>query len=383
MLGCSWIFLAIVIARHVLEHKCFVLMSSNKKRPKQRTILGYCHDHMRIMFCCLQEELIRAKINASPVRPGNQQCGGRNVRESMNQLRISLNRSLMLPHIDDDIKDDVLVNENDITELCKQLDRLHKSCEKNPRDMPCNSDSINFASVRGSCDSYFTSEHEINCLHEYEEISSVQEQRHNDHASRNSIANISSHLSAAFEEPPLSESPKIRNIQRKSVVKSSSLLAEQASESPKFCSDNPRISVGHPEAIRSSLQSGKNLSGPTESLAASLKRGLEIIDSHQQRSSSLRKSSVAFSFEHLMLRPSPAADNVNASVQTLSERRPSLGGLSSSFICMSCCQKGKNVSNEVEDSLKTWISAPETEVNLNIQQTMLSGVGHALFIIFI
>jgi len=270
----------------------------------------------------------------------------------------------MLPHIDDDIKDDVIVDKNDITELCKQLERLHKSCERNPRDMLRDSESINFASVRGSCDSYFTSEHEIDCLHEYEEISSVQAQRNNDHALRNSIAITSSRLSAAFEEPPLSESPKIRNSQRKSIVKSSSLLADHVSESSKFCADNPRKSVGHTEAMQSSLQSSKNFSGRTESLAASLKRGLEIIDSHQQSSSSLRKSSVAFSFEHVMLKPSPAADKVNASVQTLSEGRPSLGGLSSSFICLSCRQKGKNVSNEGEDSLKMWISAPEREVNL-------------------
>lgn len=173
----------------------------------------------------------------------------------------------------------------------------------------------------------------------------------------------SSHHSSAFEEPALSESPKIRNIQRKSIVTSPSLLSEQNNviESPKFCADMPGTSVrqNSETMLRSSLRSSKMFSGPTESLAASLRRGLEVIDSHQQQN--LSKSSVAFSFEHLMLKPSPTVDKANASVQTLSDGRPSLDGSPSSFICISCRQKGQNVSNEVEDSLKTWISNANKE----------------------
>jgi len=45
--------------------------------------------------------------------------------------------------------------------------------------------------------------------------------------------------------------------------------------------------------VQSSLQSSK-----AESLAASLQKGLQIIDYHQQNSA-LNKSSTSFSFEHL------------------------------------------------------------------------------------
>ncbi|KMT01807.1 hypothetical protein BVRB_9g210890 [Beta vulgaris subsp. vulgaris] len=125
---------------------------------------------------------------------------------------------------------------------------------------------------------------------------------------------------------------KIKNTQRKSTVNSLSLLAEQNTvmESTKFCADVPGI----------------------------LRRGLEVINSHQQNVS---KSSVAFSFEHLMLKPSPTVDRTSASVQTLSDCKPSSYGSPSSFLCISCRQKGQHMSNEVEDSLKTWIVTANKE----------------------
>jgi len=254
---------------------------------------------------------------------------------------------MMLPTLDNDVEEDVNADENDVTELCMQLDQLHQSCDENPRD---------FASEQGSCDSYFTGEHETNCLHELEEVSSAK--------ARHSISVTSSHhLPPLFEQPLQSESPKFKNLQRKSIVNSSSLLAEgnSVSESSKFSTDVPRKSVRESEAIPSSLRSSKIFSGPTESLAASLKRGLQIIDSHQHNSS-LNKSLVSFSFEHLTLKPSPAADKVNASVQTLSNLRPSQDGPSSSFICASCREKSQNIPSEVDDSLKTWILTTGTEV---------------------
>ncbi|XP_057540499.1 kinesin-like protein KIN-12F [Amaranthus tricolor] len=280
----------------------------------------------------LKEELIRAKLNVSPTGSGSP-LRGRSIRESVNQLRISLNRSLVLPTIDNETEEYVHADENDVTELYKHLDNMHRSCEEIPKDSSCDSDSMNFSSVRGSFDSYFTSEHEINCLHESVEVSSNQAPQCTDPA----ISVTSSRHSSAFEEPPMSESPKIKNIHKKSTVNSLSLLAE--CDSSKFCEDVREKSVRQSEPMmRSSLRSSKMFSGPTESLAASLKRGLEIIDSHQQN---LSKSSVAFSFEHFMLKPSPAVDKANASVQTLAVGRPSVDR-SSSFICTSCHQKGQN-----------------------------------------
>ncbi|KMT12895.1 hypothetical protein BVRB_4g089840 [Beta vulgaris subsp. vulgaris] len=335
---------------------------SIKNKPVINEITEEDMDDLTDQIRQLKEELIRAKLNVNPAGPGNGQLPGRSIRESVNQLRISLNRSLVLPSIDNEIEEYTNADENDVTELCKHLDEMHRSCEEIPKDLSCDSDSMNFSSVRGSCDSYFTtSEHEINCLHESVEVSSDHALKCDDPASRSSMSITSPRHSSAFEEPALSESPKIKNTQRKSTVNSLSLLAEQNTvmESTKFCADVPGKSVRQSEPmLRSSLRSSKMFSGPTESLAASLRRGLEVIDSHQQNVS---KSSVAFSFEHLMLKPSPAVDRTSASVQTLSDCKPSSDGSPSSFLCISCRQKGQHMSNEVEDSLKTWIVTANKE----------------------
>ncbi|CAO2833646.1 unnamed protein product [Amaranthus hypochondriacus] len=306
---------------------------SIRNRPVINEITEEDMDDLTDQIRQLKEELIRAKLNVSPTGSGSP-FRGRSIRESVNQLRISLNRSLVLPTIDNETEELAHADENDVTELYKHLDNMHRSCEEIPKDSSCDSDSMNFSSVRGSSDSYFTSEHEINCLHGSVEVSSNQVPQCTDPA----ISITSSRHSSAFEEPPMSESPKIKNLHKKITVNSLSLLAER--DSSKFCEDVREKSVRQSEPmIRSSLRSSKMFSGPTESLAASLKRGLEVIDSHQEN---LSKSSVAFSFEHFMLKPSPAVDKANASVQTLSVGRPSVDGSSSSFICILCHQNGKN-----------------------------------------
>ncbi|XP_021739571.1 kinesin-like protein KIN-12F isoform X1 [Chenopodium quinoa] len=342
-------------------------VKSIQNKPVVNEITEEDMDDLTDQIRQLKEELIKAKLNVRPASSENGQLAGKSVRESINQLRISLNRSLVLPAIDNEIEEHVNADETDVRDLCKHFDHLNRSCEEISKDMSCDSDTMSFSSVRGSCDSYFTSEHEINCLHESVEVSSDQALQ----CSRSSMSISSSRHSAAFEEPALSESPKIKNTTRKSMVSSPSLLAEQniVNESAKFCEAVPGKSVRQSEPmLRSSLRSSKMFSGPTESLAASLRRGLEVIDSHQQHN--LSKSSVAFSFEHLMLKPSPAVDKAYASVQTLSDVRPSIDGSPSSFMCISCRQKGQNVSNEVEDSLKTWITANNEEKDADTAQAI-------------
>uniref|UniRef100_A0A7N2M8T4 Uncharacterized protein n=1 Tax=Quercus lobata TaxID=97700 RepID=A0A7N2M8T4_QUELO len=113
--------------------------------------------------------------------------------------------------------------------------------------------------------------------------------------------------SPLLQDPPLSESPKIGNIQRKSMnISSSSHLVSQnsVSESSKFNLD----------VLRHSLKQ--------------------------------------------------KIDKANASVQTLPEERPSSNGPSASFLCTSCQRRiSEKDSNEVKDSLKTWIVAVDEAEN--------------------
>ncbi|GMH14436.1 hypothetical protein Nepgr_016277 [Nepenthes gracilis] len=290
----------------------------------------------------LKEELIRAKLYFRKDGTGSEQLkGGRSIRETVNQLRISLNRSLMLPSIDidnDSGGETANANEDDVKELCQQLNNLRKSCEENPREFS-SVDSSNFASAQGSCDTYFTSEHEKNCLHESVEVNSDGKLQITGPSIRSEGVIGPCSQSGFLEDLPLSESPKIRDTQRKSIVNSFALLENQSNvlELSKLNKQS--------EHIRSSLQSSRSFSGPAESLAASLRRGLEIIDYHQRNSAS-NKSSASFSFERLTLKPFPAADNTNASVQAaLSEGRlNSLDGTPCSFLCISCRAKLNNGS---------------------------------------
>ncbi|XP_050367621.1 kinesin-like protein KIN-12F [Argentina anserina] len=289
----------------------------------------------------LKDELIKAKSTSAGSRNGHFE--GENLRDSLNQLRVSLNRSF-LPCIDDDSDEEVYVDEEDVRELGQQLEKLHSSCEENIGD------GIDLISED---DDFHSSEEKE--VEDFEEVN--MEDFHDEHPPRTSFkladnntssgaidpaarSGISISLcgrSPVLQGPTLTESPKIGNTQRKSVTFATSCSVSQTKvpDNSKFESDVVRESL---ENIQSSLRSSRNFSGPTESLAASLQRGLKLIDYHQQNSS-LNKSTVSFSFEHLALKPSSA--------QSVDE--PPV-----SFLCASCKRRVPDAdTNEVQDSMKT------------------------------
>lgn len=275
---------------------------------------------------------------------------------------MSLNRSLLLPRIDNESDEEVNIDEADVRELQQQLDKLRKSCEEMVRDQSCDGDSTQMAE---SCDTDLMSEDDVDSPEETEIEEINLEKSENEllqkentaltddiRGSPNSLMainsdfrssiSVSSRKPAILQEPTLSESPKIgKNLRKSAVITSSySVAANNATENSNNKSEL-RQSLGQSEYIRSSLRSSKIFPGPAESLAASLQRGLDIID-HHQRSSATNKSSVSFSFEHLTLQPCPEVDKASSPEKT--------------FLCASCRrQVHKKDSDEVEDSLKTWI----------------------------
>lgn len=286
------------------------------------------------------------------------------MRESLNQLRLSINRSLILPYIDNG-SEEVCANEDDVKELQAQIDnRLHSSHEE---------DSTDFAEG-GETD--LTSEQYVSCSEESEteeldsegtqtqlvqpnEVSAVDDlediaknSRNNNHAMKNSISIRAVCHSEVLQDPPISESPKIKNVHRKSIIVSTNSLSNQdvAQETSRL-----QQSIRNSGHIQSSLRSSRVIPGPTESLAASLHRGLQIIDYHQQNSA-LDRSSVSFSFEHLALTPGLTVDKANAPpAQTLSEEEEQSSNALTTFLCTNCKQRKIISSTEVQDSLKTWM----------------------------
>ncbi|XP_058788075.1 kinesin-like protein KIN-12F [Vicia villosa] len=262
----------------------------------------------------LKEELIRAKtddVHSSVVSKINGCFQGQNARESFNQLKVSLNRSLLLSNLDSNTDEAANVNEDDIRQLHQQFDELDSSCEWNAKDISVSEDGVQFYSF----DEY------------YDEDTTIADEN----SVGDSISAISCSKSPILDEPPLSESPKFSNSKRKSVAISSSYLGSRntVEESSAFGDDVLGKSLKHGEHKRASLQSSK-----ADFLAESLQRGLQIIDYHQQNST-LNKSSSSFSFGRLTLTPCPEIDKVQPYDQTL-QQKVSNDEVTSTFLCASC-----------------------------------------------
>jgi kinesin family protein 15 len=265
------------------------------------------------VFSLVQEELIRVKAGDahSSVGSNNGCFQGHNVRESLNQLRVNLNRSLLLSNLDNNTDKAVNVGEDDIRQLRQQIDE-YSSCEGNPKYISVSEDHVQFDSFDENYDADTT----------IGEENSVGD----------SISVISCSKSPILNGPELSESPKFSKNQRKSVAFSSSHLGSRnnVSDSSTFGNDLSGKSFRQGEHMRTSLQSGK-----AESLAESLQRGLQIIDYHQQNST-LNKSSSSFSFGRLTLAPCPEIDKVEPYDQTM-QHYISNDEVTSAFLCASCC----------------------------------------------
>ena len=341
------------------------------------------------MFALVQEELIRAKAEVhSSDGSKNGYLQVRNVRDSLNQLRVSLNRSLLLPCIDNDADEEVNVDEEDIRQLRQQIDELYHSCEENPKNISVSEDCVQYYSVAENCDTDMTSGDEIEkeevcygdamsklCPEESEGSTTTLYASADDFACtanaswtiksafRDSISVSSCSRSPILGEPQLSESPKIKNVQRKSVVYSPSCLGSWnnvAEENMNSSNDILRQSFKEGEQMRSSLRSSKVFQGPTESLAASLQRGLQIIDYHQ-RNSALNKSSTSFSFECLTLTPCPE-DKDDSCDQMMQQKKYSVDERTASLLCESCLKRIYDQdSTEVQDSIKSRVETAEAE----------------------
>ncbi|KAL6543109.1 hypothetical protein OROHE_010629 [Orobanche hederae] len=289
----------------------------------------------------LKEELMRAKSSTSNSINSSSHgyFQGGNVRASLNQLRLSLNRSLILPCVENNSNENVTVNEDDVEELKLQIDNnIRSSREDNMKE-----DSVYSAE---GCETELTCEHYLSCGEESE----------NEEEINSSVGSISVDppSSAVLLEPVLSESPKIKNSQRKSLM------------FPPNHEDVVGQSSQHqPDNIKSSLRSSRIFAGPTEPLAASLHKGLQVIDYHQRNSAPAR-SSVSFSFEHLALKPCLKADKaVDASVQTSHEGQSLDQPSADTFVCIRCRGKESNGVETTKDMEEESTLVNEREKELN------------------
>ncbi|KAF3568125.1 hypothetical protein DY000_02017239 [Brassica cretica] len=221
----------------LLEEKENVLATRSNEITEEDNHLG---DKIREL-----EELIRTKPDVTK--------SGYFARESLSQLRMSINNSLVLSCDNNEDSEKETTYDDDVMELNKHVDKFHTYYDDDLRDSMLST----FASA--SC--------------------------------------------CEAESPALSQSPKIRSF-RKSVAASTKFQA----------------SARNVEQVGPSL-SKKPLS-PTDSLAASLHRGMQ---------------------------PCDEAENLNASVKSLHEDRQKEIG-SSILLCLSCRQKLDHESEAIEEA---------------------------------
>ncbi|KAK7387142.1 hypothetical protein VNO78_27677 [Psophocarpus tetragonolobus] len=308
----------------------------------------------------LKEELIRAKADVhSSAGSKDGYFQGHNMRESLNQMRVSLNRSLLLCNIDSDTDEHVNVNEDDIRQLRQQIDELDSSSDGNTKDISVNEDCVQCYSVEENCDADTTSGDEIEKDEVYCGKKLSNPSRETNSTFKDSISVKSCNQSPILAGPQLSESPKFSKTHRKSVAISSSYVGSwnNVAESSTVSNNLSGKPFKQGKHVQSSLQASK-----AESLAASLQKGLQIIDYHQQNSA-LNKSSTSFSFEHLSLTPCLDIDKVE-SYDHSTQLKPSSDEVIASFLCASCRTKiSKQDSSEVQASLKSCFETFGKEVN--------------------
>ncbi|KAM7280331.1 hypothetical protein ACFE04_007465 [Oxalis oulophora] len=306
-------------------------------------------------ICHLKDELIRAKYDEyNTADSKNGYFKGRNMRDSLNQLRVSLNRSLVLSNMDNDSQKCVNDDTEDIQELRQQFNNLHGYCEKSLEEvLTDNRHPTQLSAVEESCESEFMSEDEIDFSEKFEEIKLEELQS-----------------SSVLEEPVLSESPKFGNTLRKSMA-----LASQSNFSKNSISNALRESLRQSEKKQSSLRSSEVvLPAPTKSLAASLQKGLQIIDYHQHNLAA-KKTSVSFSFEHLALQSCPEADIANAYIQTLPEERP-LDEFLAPVQCASCRRTMDNNSKDTDNTVMESTKVKELEKVCMEQAAKIKQLNH-------
>ncbi|XP_010433461.1 PREDICTED: kinesin-like protein KIN-12F [Camelina sativa] len=282
----------------------------------------------------LKEELVRTKSDG--YKPDGIKSG-HFARDSLSQLRVSINKSLLMscPRKDESERQEVNVDGDDVLELNKHIDKFHGSFDS----------SVHSSFGSASCyeaESMSEEDDDDVCSQDLEmpKHGNLKDADFADDCDPSQLDNVGFDVAGSgisirsqlpthiLEEPIFSESPKFKNVQ-KSVAASTKFSA-----SPRNVSESSNI--GNMKANQVSPSMSKKLSGPTDSLAASLQRGLQIIDYHQGSSLS-KSSSVSFSFGHMALKPCAEAENLNASVQSFRKDKAP--------VCLSC---NKKVEQEAE-----------------------------------
>ncbi|KAK4585605.1 hypothetical protein RGQ29_023027 [Quercus rubra] len=354
-------------------------------------------NHLREVIRQLRDELHRVKAKGYNPHDSDGGHSAAWIRRSMNLLKSSLSCPITLRHVDDDGDEEMEIDEEAVEILCERVDKQIASSEANntidvSKEETVNSVSqqVEFEDLSGCIKDQISEDIDVKMEEGASEqddimivdcvepvnvrdnsvctvseplngvsatISSADAQNDLSNGSLNcvsphSLSIVPSDVSPVLKSPTPSVSPRISS-SRKSLRTSSMLTASQKDleDDNKLGLDASHISFK--KSVRSSsssalcTQKSKNFLTPTEHLEASIRQGLEIIDS-QRQSSALRRSSFRFPFKPEESKPFLPVDKVDVGVQTfpgdISEENSLI------FTCSSCKNRMQLEVKEADDS---------------------------------
>ncbi|XVF65388.1 hypothetical protein PTKIN_Ptkin09bG0244600 [Pterospermum kingtungense] len=314
----------------------------------------------------LKDELHRMKANGNnQTNPNGSYSTGWNARRSLNLLKFSLNHPRTLPHVDEDGDEEMEIDEEAVENLCSQVclesaDMHHHSNEETRLEVT-ESDSGNTTSQNGCAGAVVPITSKCVKAQDIEDIDVNMEEE---------IAEEPKTCEILIVEPvePATNMPNVFSAQESDKENPSQLIVETtdgdssvALKSPTP-SVSPRVNQSRKSLRTSSMftASQKELKDdgheamhvsftPTEHLAASLHRGLEIIDTHR-RSLALRRSSFCFSIIPADTKSILAAHKVDVGVQTFPQDYETREEEPVVFFCSNCKQRTNQEGKEMNES---------------------------------
>lgn len=341
----------------------------------------------------LRDELHRMKANQDQTGQTGAYATGWSARRSLNLLRFSLNRPMMLPHVDDDSDEEMEIVDTDDTmptireETCvlspgqgsedadvNMEDEVFETGDKD-KSTALNNGIIGHTEISLERKSETPPEKGLGEKTEVGELTPIVCEKLLDNnlsmepvdqcpslkilanteniydmptkciedAAASDLGIIPIDLPPVLKSPTPSVSPRVTN-SRKSLRTSSTITASQSY--PTQCNLNAaNASTAKPtnSILLSSRSTRKSCFTSTEKLAATLNHGLEIIQS-QRLTPSMRRSSFRFSCIPADFKAVIPVVKVDVGVQTLSPDEKSVDKNTGEFLCSKC--KTRNCEQE-------------------------------------
>ncbi|XP_027337873.1 kinesin-like protein KIN-12B [Abrus precatorius] len=329
--------------------------------------------HLRQVIRQLRDELHRIKANGyNPM----DSTGGHSaawIRRSLNLLQSSLNRPQPLSHVDDDGDEEMEIDEEGVEDhdgVSCNADMLSNCNIVADNDNEMNTDDQDLAqpgeekNIPSCSDSKCLNEElssamvpsSFSCPEGESEIggftgfSAPNASMDSPSAPKNcvspaSLSIVQCDLSPVLKSPTPSVSPRI-STSRKSLRTSSGLSPSENDLHVERDLGIKSVNQKSSSTVISS-QTAPNFVTKTENLAASIRHGLEIIDSYQ-RNAALRQSSYRFSLRPRESRLIFPVDRVDVGLQTSLD--DNVGEDSVLFTCSNCKSRVELDANEIDDN---------------------------------